>query len=261
VAARQFQADKVDLVEILHNQPKIDIDWRMIREDWEQYLKAAGERWREAFVPVMEGVIVDQAEAWNAAFGMQFDVESLFATQWFTDYTLKFAQPIMETTMGDISGLLQQAMAEGWDIPLMTRHLDDVFQQYINGDLTKEDFEWFDQRMPAYRRELIARTETIRASNAGSMELFGGWGVKFKEWVATGDGRTRDSHMRAWEQYQEGGDPGPIPMDQPFIVGGVAMMYPGDPNGTPAEFCNCRCALLPYNPAWAQIDVTVGIVA
>jgi len=256
-AARQFENDHAGLLALIPPEKAVT-DWRMVGEDWEQYLKAAGDRWREAFIPLLEGVIEDQGNAWNAAFGMQFNVRNLFAEQWFQEYVLVFAQPILETTSNDMSAMLRQAMEEGWDIPTMSGHLEEIFQQYITGDLSPEHFDWFERRMPPYRRELIARTETIRASNAGSFGLFADWGSPMKEWLATADNRTRDSHLLAWAMYGEGGDPGPIPMDQPFIVGGVEMMYPGDPNGTPAEFCNCRCALLPYDPAWAMLDTVVG---
>jgi hypothetical protein len=30
-------------------------------------------------------------------------------------------------------------------------------------------------------------------------------------------------------------------MDQPFIVGGEALQFPGDPAGSPEMVINCRC--------------------
>ena len=32
-----------------------------------------------------------------------------------------------------------------------------------------------------------------------------------------------------------------IPVDDPFIVGGEELMFPGDPNGSPGNVINCRC--------------------
>lgn len=54
-----------------------------------------------------------------------------------------------------------------------------------------------------------------------------------KQWDATLDSRTRDSHMRVDGEIRE--------LDEPFSNG---LMYPGDPSGDAAEVVNCRCALL-----------------
>ena len=53
-----------------------------------------------------------------------------------------------------------------------------------------------------------------------------------KIWIATLDNRTRDSHAML-----DGVD---IPLDNVFDNG---LERPRDPNGEPAEICNCRCSL------------------
>lgn len=227
---------------------KATVSYSNILLDWRQYLDMAGEQWREAFVPLISGVVQAQVETWSMTFGIEFDVRNLFAEAWFQDYVLEFAQPIMDTTEKDLSALLEQAEREGWSIPEIEKRLKLVFRQYMRGDLTAEEFEWFEARMPRYRRELIARTEVLRASNAGSYHLFRAWGAPMKEWLATADARTRETHLGAWAKYSEGGEIGPIPIDEPFIVGGYRMMFPGDTSLGAGlnEVCNCRCTVLPY---------------
>lgn len=88
------------------------------------------------------------------------------------------------------------------------------------------------------RATLIARTETIAATNGANMAAYRVSGVPIrKEWLATGDERTRETHRDANTQT--------VDRDQAFIVGGYAADYPGDPNLPIRERANCRCAVLP----------------
>jgi len=32
-------------------------------------------------------------------------------------------------------------------------------------------------------------------------------------------------------------------MDEPFIIGGESLDYPGDPSGSAANVINCRCSV------------------
>lgn len=53
-----------------------------------------------------------------------------------------------------------------------------------------------------------------------------------KQWNATLDGKTRDSHAAIDKEWKE--------LEEPFSNG---LMYPGDPKGKAAEVINCRCSL------------------
>jgi uncharacterized protein with gpF-like domain len=87
------------------------------------------------------------------------------------------------------------------------------------------------------RARVIARTEIISASNVGSLQGAYATGVEFqKEWLATFDDRTRDTHIEADGQL--------VSKNDVFYVGGEPMIYPGDINASPAETINCRCTLL-----------------
>jgi hypothetical protein len=63
----------------------------------------------------------------------------------------------------------------------------------------------------------------------------------------------RLDHMAAASRYAPGGDPGPIPVDQPFMVGGEALMHPRDPAGSPENTINCGCTSLFYHPRWDEM--------
>jgi hypothetical protein len=219
---------------------KATINWLSVVQDVTAYLQGQSkESWRQTFVPLLEGVVTDQATQWGTNLGLEFDVENLLASQWFEDYTLKFADPISQTTSDGVSEVLQQGMREGWSHDKMSRRLGQMFRQWATGDLLAEDFSWLDARTPQRRTDIISRTETMRASNAGSFELFRDYGAQQKEWLATADERTRDAHRSASGQVR--------PMDQPFDVGGYHMMYPGDSSlGAPlSQIAQCRCTVLP----------------
>ncbi|AEO93954.1 capsid maturation protease and MuF-like fusion protein [Mycobacterium phage Murdoc] len=54
-----------------------------------------------------------------------------------------------------------------------------------------------------------------------------------KVWIATMDGKTRDSHFAADGQRVE--------LTGEFTVGGAGLLFPADPTGPPHEILNCRC--------------------
>jgi len=228
---------------------KQTVDFDSIEQDWQGYYQDfADEQWRNEFMPLMRGVVNDQGEAWGVALGMQWDIEPLDAIDWFQDYTLKFAQPIIETTLNDLHKLITQALEEGWSIPQLSKQLELVFDRYLDPEftldgrgLTNEEKAWFEERSPRFRRDLISRTETIRASNSGTVQIFSQFNIALKEWLATPDSRTRDSHI-------SGATNGQIrAIDEPFNVNGSELMYPGDASmGAPAsEWAQCRCTILP----------------
>lgn len=82
-----------------------------------------------------------------------------------------------------------------------------------------------------------ARTAATGAQNAGRIDSYLAaekMGIKLKkEWLATIDSHTRDSHKRL--------DGEAVDNDKEFSNG---CMYPGDPNGRPEEVMNCRCTLI-----------------
>lgn len=99
-----------------------------------------------------------------------------------------------------------------------------------------------------------ARTMFTGAQNAGridglhqAQEL----GIRVqKQWMATPDNRTRDTHAELDGQI--------VDVDEPFITSaGNEIMYPGDPAAAPEEVWNCRCTLVyvyPDYPSEMQKD-------
>ena len=92
----------------------------------------------------------------------------------------------------------------------------------------------------------IARTEGHRVQTTATMDAMEKAKEKgadiLKQWDATLDGRTRESHSQVDGEIRE--------LNKPFSNG---LMYPGDPSGNAAEVINCRCALL-QRARWALDD-------
>jgi len=105
----------------------------------------------------------------------------------------------------------------------------------------------------AARGETILRTEMQRAFNLAthSQQIASAQQIPdlTKSWVATADGRTRPTHLRAHMRYKSN----PIPVDEPFVVGTARLMYPCDPNGPPGETINCRCRSVTHHPALGRV--------
>lgn len=228
---------------------KASVQWEAVQANALDYLNTnGGEQWSSTFAPLIKGLVTDAVNEWEAALGLQFDVQNLLALQWYDQYVLRFAQDVNATTKTAISNLLQQAQLEGWTGQQAQNHLGELFQQWMAGDLSAADFEWLQQRMPDYRLEMIVRTETIRSYNAGTNALFGEWGVKEKQWWATYDERACPFCLSMHQKV--------IPVGGAFAtLGDTITGLGGDANQTmtvgfgdvayPPLHVNCRCTLLP----------------
>jgi len=87
------------------------------------------------------------------------------------------------------------------------------------------------------RAELIASTEAHGAATYGSDQAAVATGLSLsKEWGTTEDRRAREDHIAADGQVRQ--------MEEAFLVGGVRMMRPGDPNAPVEQIARCRCLSL-----------------
>lgn len=131
---------------------------------------------------------------------------------------------------GLIVARVEAGIRDGDDLDTVTRDIDVI--------LTATGSE----RWPN-RARVVARTETLGAVNAGvfrSAQLEAearGDLAPAKVWISTADTRTRPTHRQADKQRTL--------LDSPFRVGGVDLLFPGDPRGPAHEVIQCRCSLLP----------------
>ena len=150
------------------------IDYDAIRKAIEAWLAAHGlSAWADGFMPLMLGLTNDQVAEWVAALGVDWGIENPAVEAFIRQYSFRFAEMVGETTREKIRGMMSAAQDEGWSI---TKMIDEI--QSIYGGWSET------------RAEMIARSETIRSSNAGQVEAFRQTGVVEHEWYASPDERT-----------------------------------------------------------------------
>lgn len=112
---------------------------------------------------------------------------------------------------------------------------------HMYSEITRNIASW--ARIPKNNAVRIARTEAHRIQTKATMNACNKAKTKgadvVKQWDASLDKRTRDSHAQVDGEIRE--------LDEKFSNG---LMYPGDPSGAAAEVINCRCALL-QRARWA----------
>lgn len=127
----------------------------------------------------------------------------------------KVVLPISATTIQQVDDMLKKALDEGWGTTSMVKELEDT-------------------ELPAWRARLIARTETVRATNIAQMMQAVQSPFKMKKmWLAVDDNRTRYTHKHGTGVGDEVRD-----LTEPYSNGG---QFPGDPRLDASEVCNCRC--------------------
>lgn len=99
-----------------------------------------------------------------------------------------------------------------------------------------------------------ARTAMTGAQNAGRLDSYRRaeeMGIVCKKkWVATGDSRTRLSHREINGEVVE--------IQEAFSND---LMFPGDPDGDPAEVYNCRCTMVCEVDADATAKADTGLIS
>ena len=176
-----------------------------------------------------------------------YDIE--LNTQINTNFTL-YSRETVEKILKEEPDLLPKRKV---DIPKDMRwnkqHIDSaILQGVLQGDSIDSISYRLQKVTDMDRRAAVrnARTMMTGAQNGGRLDAMKrasdlGIGVK-KEWMATLDSRTRDSHARLYGERKD--------LDEPFSNG---LMKPGDPNGNPEEVYNCRCTLVGYLPKYNNI--------
>jgi SPP1 gp7 family putative phage head morphogenesis protein len=139
---------------------------------------------------------------------------------WLRTKIQRFLKSVNENIRQEVADIIVKGFDKGYSIQEISGNIADHLNQ-------PKDF-WSDT---------IARTEILGASNKAQWEAYKQSGVvKKKQWIATLDGRTRDTHAQAHGQI--------VGIDEYFKVGDALLMFPGDICDRPEEVINCRCTIM-----------------
>lgn len=214
--ARQYRA-AADAIERQEPLPAIPREGtgRIILAAWETSATAFGNRMFDALGK--RGRLRMERKDLSAAFRAAF---LAFAEEWLA---VKITQ-ISDTTADQIRQLVVEGEQAGAGVEAIARRIRTEAMP-----------------MSRLRAHVIARTETHTAAGWANEQAASEADVELlKEWVATADSRTRESHLDADGQT--------VAMGLPFDVGGYRLMYPGDPAAPPGETVMCRCQAIYVEP-------------
>lgn len=227
-----FEEEKKGVLRILRRegkQAKKGVPFQDFLLQAEHYLRMAGEAWREEFLPLFTTLLQAQGETISAAFGIEFDITNPATQTWLEEYSMQFAEQIEGLTEERVRAVIMEAQSEGWSVPTTRKALTDLY-------------DGFDR----VRAERIARTETIRSSNAGAVQAYREAGVIKKEWYTSIDGR-QCAYCEALHQRVIGIEEIYIPQGTDFVVEGAERALRNDYANVdyPPAHVNCRCTVLP----------------
>lgn len=169
----------------------------------------------------------------KASKGDLYELEEKFDVGKFTPEQRNYLESLIidsgtkisKTTLEDIMGILFIAENENWTIDQLARAIRDKTETFA-----------------PWRARMIARTEAAKTENWAELEGYKeSEFVDLKGWLSARVPNSREEHIDAANQYEDN----PIPLAEPFVVGGEALMFPGDPSGSPGNIINCLCSLFP----------------
>jgi HK97 family phage portal protein len=133
---------------------------------------------------------------------------------------------IAEASLRKVSQLVLAAEQEGWTVE----------------ELAKNTYAKLED-LSMNRARTVARTEMVKVENFGQVEGYKQSKlVERKGWLSAKVPGTRQAHEDADAEYSDY----PIPLDEPFNVGGEPMQYPGDgTSASAANIVNCLCTTYP----------------
>lgn len=216
--ARQALLERRDIIDDIF--PKNDHK-RIMRAVEPVYKDAIKEAARGTYrklgvrVPKKDGALFDLP-------GISNPITEEAVDEFLNDAALVALAEVDDKTLKKLKAAFADVVSENGGLDEIVSRIQDVYEE-------------FDR----FRAFTIARTEMTGAWNWGEIEAAKSLDLNLKKhWLAANDGREREAHAEASQDY---GDGDGIGLDESFDVGGEALQHPGDPDASPENKINCRC--------------------
>lgn len=160
--------------------------------------------------------------------GSDFSITTEFATQYLVEYGGQLITQIDDTTRTQLMAELADGFEQGEGVEKLSNRVKSVFQQASD-----------------QRAQQIAHSESLRASNAASVEAYRQSGVvSAKEWLAE-----RDEHTCPLCEEEDGKvvslDDNYFEKGDSVTVGGTNYSFDFTDVGEPPAHVDCRCTTIP----------------
>ena len=202
-----------------------DDDWQPLRELWLATMLDGGQMTLDqlGFQRSRSTLQPDDYSLFREVFGLVYEQ----AIEYAANHTATLVVRINDTTRAAIRDILGEGFRTGLSVDNMAREIDKLY---------------LDQIIPN-RSRVIARTESIRSANRGSLDAAKGTGFDIlKRWVATFDDRSRRDGKDGPRPHELANGQS-VPVDSPFNVWNENLMHPGDPDGSAHNTIQCRCTM------------------
>ncbi len=115
-------------------------------------------------------VVAEGAEGTRSVLGTSFGLTNDEAVSFASKHTSVLAGEIAENSVDTVQGIISDGISNGVPVKEVRKRLETTFTDWS-----------------ANRAETVARTETLRAANMGSLEVLKKGGVGYKQWIAASD--------------------------------------------------------------------------
>ena len=133
-------------------------------------------------------------------------------------FKFQASEKTRERVNNEINQILAEGYKEGWGPRDVAQKIQKRFTD-----------------LSTYESRRIAQTEINTTRNFVQYNQLMDGGIEYKIWHAAHDSKTRKSHLKVDKEI--------VPINERFSNG---LMYPGDKDGDPSEWVNCRCSHAAY---------------